>query len=60
MAPAALLTFVFVFGFFLGYVVREIISQRRQCRALMQLPQYEVHDFATCPTNKLILAAPCT
>jgi hypothetical protein len=45
MAPAALLTFVFVLGFLLGYLVREIISQRRQWRALMQLSQHEVRDL---------------
>jgi hypothetical protein len=39
---AALLTTIFVLGFLLGYVVREIISQRRQWRALMQLRQHGV------------------
>jgi hypothetical protein len=42
---AALLSIVFGLGFLLGYVVREIISQRRERRALMQLRQYGVDDL---------------
>jgi hypothetical protein len=49
---AALLTFVFVLGSLLGYVVREIISQRRQRRALTQLPQYGEHDLQ--PARRVI------
>ena len=43
MATAAVLAFVFVLGFLLGYVVREIISQRRQRRALLH--PYGVNDL---------------
>ena len=41
---AALLLIVFGFGFLLGYLVREIISQRRR-RALMQSPEYGARDL---------------
>jgi hypothetical protein len=42
---AVLLTFVLVSGFLLGYVVRDIISQRRHRRALMQRYQDEADNL---------------
>jgi hypothetical protein len=41
---AVLLTTIFVLGFLLGYVLREIISQRRQRRALMQRERHDMRN----------------
>jgi len=51
---AALLLIVFGFGFLLGYLVREIISQRRQWRALMQSPEYGARDLQ--PARRVVEA----